>query len=127
MRLFRFVAIAIGSVVLVSAASDSAGAQRAANHPDCSGVDRWAPSMAFVHLRNAGLTDNNKVDFTKTKVLRLASEQIGKDLYRQIHEVTFTEKSGNVIEVITMNDASHQECSETGVDVFVVSKHLGGR
>ncbi len=82
--------------------------------------------MAFGHLKNAGITTNDKVDFTRTKSVRLASERIGKDLYRQLHRVTFTEKSGNIIEVITMSDASHEECSMGKVDVFVVARHLGG-
>jgi hypothetical protein len=93
--------------------------------PDCTGVDRWPTKMAFVHLKNAGLTDNNKLDFTKTKTIRLASEIIGKDLFRQVHYIIFTEKSGNTIEVITSNEASNEECSMSGVDVFVVSRHLG--
>lgn len=93
--------------------------------PDCTGVDSWPTSMAFVHLKNAGLTDNNKLDFTKTKTIRLASEKIGENLYRQIHYIIFTDKSGNSIEVITNNEASHEECSMSGVDVFVVSRRLG--
>src|SRR5437763_15834387 len=88
-------------------------------------VPSWAPNMAFAHLKNAGITDNSKVDFTKTKVVRLASEKIGDDLYRQLHLVTFTEKSGNRIEVITSNDASSVECSMSDVEVFVVSRRLG--
>jgi hypothetical protein len=114
-------------LALLSLTNGSAEAQRNATQPDCAGVDNWAASMAFVHLKNAAMTDNNKIDFTKTKVVRLASQQIGKDLYRQIHDVKYTEKSGNIIETITMNDASHQECSMSAVDVFVVAKHLGGR
>ncbi len=94
-------------------------------HPQCAGVDGWATSMAFVHLRNAHLTDREAIDLTKTKTVRLASEKIGKDLYRQIHHVVFTEKSGRMIEVITNNDASNVECSMSGVRVFVVSKQLG--
>lgn len=93
--------------------------------PDCTGVDRWPTSMAFVHLKNAGLTDNDRLDFTKTKTIRLASEKIGKDLYRQIHYIIFIEKSGNTIEVITSNEVSNEECSMSGVDVFVVKQHLG--
>ena len=96
-----------------------------AGHPECSGVDRWATSMAFVHLKNAGITDNQKLDFTKTKTIRLASELIGDDLYQQIHLVTFTEKSGNVIKVITSNEASNEECSMSGVKVYVISSELG--
>jgi len=95
--------------------------------PDCSGPDRWPASMAFVHLKNAGITTNEKVDFSKVKTTRLASEKIGKDLYRQVHLVIFIEKSGNVIEVITSNDASNKECSMSDVDVFVVSRHIGGK
>lgn len=97
-----------------------------AKDPDCAGTERWATRMAFVHLENAGFTDNSRLDFTKTKTVRLASEQIGKDLYRQIHYVTFTENTGKTIEVITSNDASSEECSMSGVDVFVVSNRLGG-
>lgn len=58
-------------------------------------------------------------------MIRLASEKTGKDLYRQIHKVIFTDKLGNTIEVITINDASQVECSVGGVEVFVVSKEFG--
>ncbi len=81
--------------------------------------------MAFVHLKNAGLTNNDRIDFPKTSVTRLASERIGKDLHRQVHRVRFFEKSGASLEVITVSDASSSECSMSGVDVFVVARHLG--
>jgi len=83
--------------------------------------------MAFVRLKNAGLTDNDKIDFRKTKTVRLASERIGDDLYRQVHHVVFTEKSGGTIEVITASDASSEECSMSDVEVFVISRRLGGK
>lgn len=95
--------------------------------PDCTGVDRWPTAMAFGELKDVGITDNDKLDFTKTKTVRLASEKIGKDLYRQIHLITFVEKSGNTIEVITSNEASSEECSMSDVDVFVISQHLGSK
>lgn len=98
-----------------------------AKDPECGRPDGWPATMAFVHLKNAGITTNDKIDFSKTVVVRLASEKIGKNLYRQIHLVTFMEKSGSTIEVITENDASNEECSMTGVDVYVISKHLGGK
>ena len=81
--------------------------------------------MAFVYLKNAGITTNDKVDFTKTKTVRLASEKIGKDLYRQIHRVIFTEKSGKTIDVITINDVSSEEGSISNVEILVISKQLG--
>ena len=95
------------------------------NTPDCSGTQQWATSMAFVHLKNSGITNNEKLDFSKTLTKRIASEKIGKDLYRQVHHITFTEKSSNVIQVITVSDASNDECSMSGVDVYIVSKKLG--
>ena len=115
-----------GSIFLLLLVIFGSPSQPLAKTPDCAGVDSWATAMAFVHLKNAGITDNNAIDSTKTKTERLASEKIGKDIYRQIHHISFTEKSGNVIEVITSNDASNTECSMSSVDVFVISRHLGG-
>ena len=83
--------------------------------------------MAFTFLKNAGITDNSKVDFSKTKVVRLASEQIGKDLYRQVHYITFFEKSSEIISVITVNDASMEECSMSEVEVYQVKERLDNK
>lgn len=93
--------------------------------PNCAGPNRWATNLAFSYLKDEGLTDNERLDFTKTKVVRLASEKVGKDLYRQIHLITFTQQNGEVIEVITNSDASHEECSMSDVQVYVISKRLG--
>lgn len=91
--------------------------------PDCSGG--WPTSMAFVLLKNAGMTDNGEVDFSKTKTVRIASERIGKDLWRQVYDVTFTEHSGRKIEAIAVHEASREECSMSGVELYVVSRRLG--
>lgn len=96
---------------------------RLSNGPDCSGS--WPTNMAFVLLKNEGITTNSKIDFSKTKTVRLASEKIGKDLYHQVYDVIFTEYSGRTIEAIAVHDASHEECSMTGVELFVVSQRLG--
>lgn len=96
-----------------------------AGSPDCAGPERWPTSMAFGSLKNAGITNSDELDFSKTKTVRLASEKIGKDLYRQIHLVTFIKKTGETIQVITNNDASNEECSMSGVEVYLVSKRLG--
>jgi hypothetical protein len=96
-----------------------------AKNPDCAGTNRWATQIAFATLKNAGITNNERVDFAKTRTVRIASERIGKDLYRQVHRITFTEKSGHAIDVITVNDASSQECSMSGVDVYVIAKRFG--
>jgi hypothetical protein len=93
--------------------------------------------MAFGYLKTAGLTTNSEIDFSKTSVKLLAQEKIGKDLYNQVHLITFTKKpedlvtlarrSNDQIQVITVNEASSQECSMSAVDVYVISRHLGGR
>ena len=90
--------------------------------PDCSG--RWPTNAAFAELKKQGLTNNAKVDFSKTKTTRLASEKIGPDLYRQVYDVQFTEKSGNLVEAIAVHNASSQECSMTSPEIYIVSKHL---
>ena len=62
--------------------------------------------MAFVLLKNEGITNNEKIDFSKTETVRLASEKTGKDLWHQVYDVTFTEYSGRRIEAIAVHDAS---------------------
>jgi hypothetical protein len=96
-----------------------------AGAPNCSKPDGWASNMAFSQLKNLGLLHNETTDFARTKVTRLASEKIGTDLYRQIHQIVFTEKSGHTLAVITISDASHQECSMGDVRVFVISQQVG--
>jgi len=109
----------------IFAAEAQRTATRPPTSPNCAGVNQWPTSMAFAYLKNANLTNNDRVDFTKTKTTRIASEQIGNGLFRQVHRVVFREKSGSEIETITVNDASNEECSASGVDVFVISRHLG--
>ena len=96
-----------------------------AKSPDCTHPDAWPSGMAFAQMKNAGFVDNDVLDFTKTKVIRLASEKISKDVYRQVHLVHFIKKSGEQVDAITVNEVSHQECSMSDVGVYVVSRRLG--
>ncbi|MBC8732892.1 hypothetical protein [Paraburkholderia sp. UCT2] len=99
-----------------------------AKPPPC---DRWPTNVAEGKLKAAGLIDQTKLDFSKTRAVRLSSEKIGKDqfygkdLYRQVYHITFYEESGKQVSVITVNDAGWTECSMSGVEVFVVSQHMG--
>lgn len=111
----RVILLALGLLLSATVLADS---------PTCDGPSNWGPSMAHATLRNAGLIDNSQVDFSRTKVLRLASEKIGKDLYRQVHVVTFFRLDGTEIEAITVNDASNEECSMSGVKVFLIGRHF---
>jgi hypothetical protein len=78
--------------------------------------------MAFVHLKNRGVTTNENIDFSKTEVSRIASERIDDTTHRQIHLVTFTQTDGDTIETITISDATTDECSMSEVDVYRVEK-----
>ena len=98
-------------------------AQSSKTHgPDCSGG--WPTNMAQATLKNAGLLKNMEIDFTKTKTTRLASENVGKNLWHQVYFVTFFKRSGDKIQAVVVHDASIEECSMTGVQVYVVSKLL---
>jgi hypothetical protein len=92
--------------------------------PRCDGPDNWPAGMAQATLKNAGLLDNSEIDFARTRVTRIASEKIGKDLYRQVHRIIFTRTAGGTLEGIAVNDASGTECSASGVEIFVVGRHF---
>jgi hypothetical protein len=132
---FAFLAVSLATLLVGNAGTGKPLAQskppsrtvqnsdtRLSSGPDCSGG--WPTNMTFALLKNAGITDNGKIDFSKTKTVRLASETIGRDLWHQVYDVTYTEDSGRTIEAIAVHDASREECSMTGVDLFVVSQHL---
>ncbi len=95
-----------------------------AKAPDCPS---WPTNMAFVHLKNAGLVSNEHTNPEKATVVRLASEKIDKDRYRQVYRIAFHSDTGPDVEVITSSEASFEECSMSPVDVYVVSRHLGGK
>lgn len=94
-----------------------------AKSPDCAS---WPTNMALVHLKNAGLIDIPSVIEAQTKAVRLASEKIRKDLYQQVYNITFHTRDGKTIEVITNSRASSEECSMSGVEIYVVSEKIGG-
>ncbi|AJW95967.1 hypothetical protein BM43_7025 [Burkholderia gladioli] len=83
--------------------------------------------MGLVHLKNAGITDPAKLDESRAKAKLIASEKVGKDLYRQVYDITYRERTGNTIEIITSSEASSEECSMSGVDVYVVSRKIIGQ
>ena len=92
--------------------------------PDCTAPDRWQTSSTLVKLQAAGVVRAADLDLARTKTIRMASELESAGRYRQIHESVFVKKSGAKIRVITSSLASTEECSESAVEVFVISKHL---
>lgn len=95
--------------------------------PDCSGPDRWAARIVGVHLKNLNLS-KKAAGYDKVEVELLATEPLfkGQDraIFRQVHKVTIYDH-GNTFMAITVNDASFEECSESGVDVHFISVQCG--
>lgn len=92
--------------------------------PDCTNPESWPAGTTFTYLKNAGVVASDTLDFKKTTVTRLASEKIGKDLYRQVHLVRFFKLSGEVVQAIAVSNASSEECSMSSADVYLVSARL---
>ena len=93
-------------------------------HPDCTGPEQWVAGAVGARLKNLRLS-TKAGGYDRVEVERLASEQISPEagprtLFRQVHKVTIHDK-GKTFVAITVNDASLQECSESGVDVYIVS------
>ncbi|MCX6873649.1 MAG: hypothetical protein NTW21_07555 [Verrucomicrobia bacterium] len=95
--------------------------EKAADTPEYTGPDDWPAMMAHVELQNAGLINNDDVVSSPPKVIRIASEKIGEDLYRQVHLITFKRKSGQILKVMTVNNVSSVESSKSAVDVYIIS------
>ena len=87
----------------------------------------WPMNMSEVWLKNAGVVDIKNLDESKTKITLLASEKKAKGLYTQIYHFIFYDAIGNSYETITNNDASYEECSETGVDVYLISRSVSNK
>jgi hypothetical protein len=80
--------------------------------------------MTHVQLKNAGLLVNDEVDFSRTSVQQIASQQIDKGLYRQVFKITFHLKTGKLVEAIAVSDASKEECSMSRVTVYRIAGTL---
>jgi hypothetical protein len=100
-------------------------AQAVDRAPNCTGREAWPASMAYVHLKNAGALTPENVDSSQTRAELVASEKIGRDRYRQVHLVRFTTKAGAQVSAVVINEASHEECSLTEAQVFMVAQEFG--
>lgn len=85
----------------------------------------WPINIAEAKLQNAGIVKMSELDEAKTKAIPVTIEKIGKDLYKQVYDITWYSKSGEQFRAITVNNASSEECSMSGVTVYVVSRKIG--
>ena len=95
-----------------------------AKGPDCHS---WPMNISEGWLKKVGIVDIINLDESKTKITLLASEKKAKGLYTQIYHFIFYDAIGNSYEIITNNDVSYGECSETGVDVYLISRSVSNK
>jgi len=93
-------------------------------HPDCVRKNSWAVNMALGYMKNNRIITPQEINHEKTTILRLSSEKKENGIFRQVHYIVFTTKSDLIIKVITVNDASFEECSMSDVAVFLIEKEL---
>jgi hypothetical protein len=93
--------------------------------PRCDRPDNWAALSSFSKLKNEGVVGPLEIDLAKTTVEHLGSTRPGKNLWRQVHHITYKSSSGvHLLEIIAVNEATDDGCSGGGVDIFLISKHL---
>jgi len=103
-------------------ASGAVAAPASKTGPDCSGTDRYPVMITHTELVDEGILPRDGVDWRHIINRMIASQQISKHLWRQVFHVTYPLKSGRKVEAIVVNNASYEECSEGGTQIFVVSK-----
>ena len=115
------------SIIPIMVAGLVASSNGVAKTPDCTGPEHWPASMAYAQLKNAGVLSSDTVNFDRVTSVRVASEKIEADLWRQVHRVRFPLKNRKVVLVLTVSDTSSEECSMGDVQIYVVSRIPEGK
>ena len=110
----RYIALAGLCIALLSASPVLAD-------PKCDGPESWPAGMTHAQLKNDGILVNDEVDFSRTAVQQIASQRIGKDLYRQVFKIVFHLRNGRLVQAIAVSDASREECSMSHVTVYRIA------
>lgn len=92
-----------------------------AKEPFCKS---WPANISYSVMKNHRLINWENVNHEKTIVAKLASEKLKEGIYKQVYLVTFFDFSGKEFEAIAIHEASSEECSWSGVDVYVLSNKL---
>lgn len=88
--------------------------------PTCTSIHAYPAGIAETTLVNAGVADRSTLDYDNIQVVRLASERLAEDRWMQVHHITFHQRIGEPIHVITVNDVSSRECSESRANVYLL-------
>jgi hypothetical protein len=49
---------------------------------------------------------------------------MGREVFRHVYYIAYTEKPGKFIEIITVNGATKRKCSRSDVDLYAAGEHL---
>ncbi|WP_086643966.1 hypothetical protein [Acetobacter sp. DsW_063] len=95
------------------------GAAHAGSLVPCS---HWPETIAATKLKNAGKITQGELGTPNVTHELLAFQKFDKDTAREVYLLTFKRPNGETIKVITQNDVTTEECSGSGVRVFVADQ-----
>ena len=75
-------------------------------------------------MKDAGLLTNYNVKWKDIRSRTIASQRIGKNLWRQVFRVTYPLTTGQRLEAIVVEEVSFDECSMSEPQIFLISKAL---
>ena len=93
---------------------------------DCSYLHNYAENISYLKLKDQKLINPDSVIENKTKSILIASEKINKNLYKDVHLITFFLKNNTTIKVIAINNSSPEECSMSDVDIYLIKSKISG-
>ena len=112
------------AITLAAAVACIGAAPAPKNGPDCSGAERFPAGVAFGAMKNEGLLTSYNVLWKQVRGRTIASQRIGKNLWRQVFRVTYPLTTGTKVEAIVVEDVSTDECSVSEPQIFLISKAL---
>jgi hypothetical protein len=118
MRALSHPAIALAGLACIAAASVPK------NGPDCSGPEHYPASVAFGAMKNERLLTNYNVLWKQVRSRTIASQQIGKNLWRQVFKVTYPLTTGRSVQAVVVEEVSTDECSMSEPQIYLISKAL---
>ena len=75
-------------------------------------------------MKNEGLLTSYNVLWKQVRGRTIASQRIGKNLWRKVFRVTYPLTTGTKVEAIVVEDVSTDECSVSEPQIFLISKAL---
>ena len=93
-----------------------------AKPPDCTGMDDLPAVIGLAQLKTWGTVTTDTIVWKDATSIRVASEQVGADAWRQVHRVKWPLKNGRLVEMVIVSEASARDCSTGNVDILVVTK-----